>query len=267
MINNAIVSEGIEYILQHLYDNITLADVARHCCMSVSRFSSIFKEQTGESVYSFIKRLKMEQSAFRLKLETERSITDIGESYGYSSSNYSWAFSQYHKVSPAQFRKTLDTSGEEIESIIKRIDSIVRYEIKPDYEVMYERSIGNYDELKTHWCMFMDRYKDEMDEDTIFFERTFDDPTITDKNHCIYDICMTSKNIRAYENTSVLQGGKFLIYPYKGYLKDIITEHQQLIGIWFPAKNLELDERYAYDRYYFVREDGYMEFDICIPIK
>lgn len=65
MINNAIVSEGIEYILQHLYENITLDDVARHCCMSVSRFSVIFKEQTGESVYSFVKRLKMEQSAFQ----------------------------------------------------------------------------------------------------------------------------------------------------------------------------------------------------------
>lgn len=267
MIDNAIVSEGIEYILRHLSENITIDDVAGHCFLSASRFSTIFKEQTGESVYSFIKRLKMEQSAFRLKLETEKSITDIGETYGYSASNYSWAFRKYHKISPSEFREDMDASREEKEKVIERIDSMIRFETKPDYEVMYERAIGNYDELKRHWCRFTEKYQEDIDEDTIFFERTFDDPSITDKNHCIYDICMTSKNLEQYKNTSVLDGGKFVIYPYRGFIKDICHRHQELVGIWFPAKHLELDERYSYDQYTLVREDGYMEFDICIPIK
>ena len=43
MIDNAIVSEGIEYILRHLSENITIDDVAGHCFLSASRFSTIFK--------------------------------------------------------------------------------------------------------------------------------------------------------------------------------------------------------------------------------
>ena len=35
-----------------------------------------------------IKRVRLERSAWRLKVEKERSITEIGETYGYSSSNF-----------------------------------------------------------------------------------------------------------------------------------------------------------------------------------
>lgn len=267
MIDNVVVSKGIEYILQHLCENITIDDVAGHCYISASRFSALFKEQTGESVYSFIKRLKMEQSAFRLKLETERSITDIGEAYGYSASNYSWAFRQHHKMPPSEFRLDRIVSAKDREKIIEKMDRIIRFETKPDYEVMYERSIGNYNEMKNHWNRFIEKYREDIDEDTIFFERTFDDPSITNQDHCIYDICMTTKNLENYTNTCVLDGGKFVVYPYSGFIKDIGKRYQELVGIWFPAKHLELDERYSYDQYKLIRQDGYMEFDICIPIK
>lgn len=267
MIENVVVSEGIEYILNHLWQNITLEEVADYCHMSVSRFSTIFKEQTGESVYAFIKRLKMEQSALRLKVEASKNITDIGETYGYSASNFSWAFSQYHKKTPSKFREDINLNQKETDKIIKELDEIIYYETKPDYEVMYERYIGSYDELKKRWCEFTEKYKDDIDGNTIFFERTFDDPTITDFNKCIYDICMTTRHISNYENSCVLKGGKFAVYPFKGFINEIFPIHQKLIGVWFPAKKLELDERYSYDQYHMVREDGYMEFDICIPIK
>lgn len=106
-----------------------------------------------------------------------------------------------------------------------------------------------------------------MDGQTTLFERTFDDPTITDKNKCIYDICMSTHTPEKYENSCILAGGKYAVYPYKGYLKDIFPLNQQLVGIWFPRSQNEIDERYSYDQYYRVDPDGYMEFDICFPIK
>ena len=89
MITNKLVNQSIDYIMQHLEEEITVEDVANHCHFSKFYFSRMFKQETGESVYAFIKRLKMDQSALRLKIEKEKSITDIGEGYGYSSSNYS----------------------------------------------------------------------------------------------------------------------------------------------------------------------------------
>lgn len=179
MINNAIVTEAIEYILLHIWDGVTLEEVAGHCHMSISYFSKIFKEQTGQSVYAFIKKIKMEQSALKIKMEAGRRITDIGEDYGYSASNYSVAFTQYHKISPSAFREDVSIDPQKARQIIDEINLKVRIELKPDRLVMYEHSIGNYQEMKEVWCRFVKRYKADINEKTMFFERTFDDPTIT----------------------------------------------------------------------------------------
>ena len=75
MITNESVNQAIDYILRHMEEDVTLDDVAEYCHFSKYYFSRLFKEQTGESVYAFIRRLRLEQSAFRLKTEQERRIT------------------------------------------------------------------------------------------------------------------------------------------------------------------------------------------------
>ncbi|MHC1722338.1 MAG: helix-turn-helix transcriptional regulator [Aminipila sp.] len=77
-------------------EEISIEDVANHCHFSKYYFSRVFKSETGESIYAFIKRLKMEQSAINLKIEKQKSITEIGFDYGYSPSNYSCAFKKHH---------------------------------------------------------------------------------------------------------------------------------------------------------------------------
>jgi len=110
MITNELVNQSIDYIMRHLDEEISVEDVADHCHFSKYYFSRVFKEKTGESIYAFIKRLKMEQSAVRLKLEKDKSITDIGFDYGYSPSNYCSAFKKHHNISPAEFRKDMNTT-------------------------------------------------------------------------------------------------------------------------------------------------------------
>ena len=267
MITNSIVNEAIEYILLNIWDEVTLEKVAKHCQLSVTHFSRLFKEQTGESVYAFIKRIKMEQSALKLKMELQRDITEIGLDYGYSASNYSSAFSQYHKRSPSQFRHQFVKTDATTQKIIDTINSKIKIEIHGDYQVIYQIAIGNYKEMQEAWCQFVQDNKEDITPETIFFERTFDDPTITHSDKCIYDICVTTKHPEKYKNRCILTGGKFAVYPFKGYMQEILPLHQQLIGIWFPSTQYEIDNRYTYDRYYLVRNDGYMEFDICIPIR
>ena len=58
---------------------------------------------TDEALYQFIKRVRLERSAWRLKVEKEKSIAEIGEEYGYSSSNFATAFKKHLDVSPLTF--------------------------------------------------------------------------------------------------------------------------------------------------------------------
>lgn len=87
-----LIHQSIDYIIQHIDEDLSIEDVAEHFHFSKFYFCRSFKEVTGESVYEFIKRLKLDQSAVDMKLEKNKSITDIGLDYGYSSSNYSSAF-------------------------------------------------------------------------------------------------------------------------------------------------------------------------------
>lgn len=108
MITNEAVNRAIDYILEHIQDGLSVGDVAAHCHFSKYYFNRMFRQETGESVYAFIKRMKVEQSAFRMKVEPDRTVTDIGCEFGYSPSNYSWMFRQRYQTSPVNFRRTVE---------------------------------------------------------------------------------------------------------------------------------------------------------------
>lgn len=277
MIANEYINRGIDYILNHINDDIAVEDIASHCNFSRYYFSRLFKMETGESIREFIKRMKMEQSAFRLKVEKSRSITDISCDYGYSSSNYSTAFKQHHNLSPIEFRRSITQKSlanpiyngaaiglESFEACNKKISS----EILEDYTVIFERHKGNYGDLSVHWGAFQEKYGEYFTELTLFFERTYDDPSITDIDECLYDICMTAPEGCKLENTYVLKGGKFAVYHFKGFVKQIYAAYQSIFNVWLPQSNSKIDDRYGFDIYRKIDCDSmYMEIDFCIPIK
>lgn len=282
MIKNEVINEAISYIMEHITEEISVEDVAEHCHFSKFYFNRLFREETGESVYAFIKRLKMEQSAFRLKVERQKSVTDICNDYGYTSSNYSSAFKQHHNMSPADFRKSIaeksissnpnweiynDMVAERVMSY-EECDKHISIEVLDDFYVIYERYKGNYHDLKADWCAFTEKYQSYMTKDTILLESTYDDPTITNVDGCLYDICMTVDRSCTLENTRVMEGGRYVVYHFEGYLWDIFPVHQTLLNVWFPKSGYELDKRYNFDIYRSVDdEDMHMVMDICIPIK
>ncbi|MDE6621746.1 MAG: AraC family transcriptional regulator [Lachnospiraceae bacterium] len=300
-ITNETINHAIDYILQHINEELSVDDVAAHCHFSKYYFSRMFKEATGESVYAFIRRLKLEQSAFRLKVEPERTVTDIGCEFGYSPSNYSWMFRQRYRTNPVNFRRNvgqatirhafmhMDAAGRQTEELalsdLQRGDGqdpnaygcLETFEecnrkivIKnlPDYFVLYERRIGSYHNLSGQWGEFMAKYQEYVTADTQFLERTFDDPVITDTDGCLYDICMSVDRSVSLENTCTIEGGKCAVYPYKGLGKHIYAAYQTIFTVWLPHTPYELDYRSGFDIYHLVdNESGYMELDICMPLK
>lgn len=276
-ITNVVINQAIDYILEHINEDISLEAVAEHCHFSMYYFSRMFKLETGESVYAFIKRMKLEQSAFRLKIEPHRTVTDIGLDFGYSASNYSSAFRKQHRINPASFRKGIyqrtllhpffHMRVEEMETFEECSRKIEIKEV-PDFWVLYERRIGNYHDLSGNWKDFLAKYQSFITERTLFLERTFDDPSITDMDGCIYDICMTLDPDCTLENTCRIRGGKCAVYPFKGLAKHIYAAYQTVFHVWLPQTNYELDDRCGFDIYHMVDSNSmYMELDICLPIR
>lgn len=278
MITNQAVNQAIDYILFHMEDDLSLEAVAEHCHFSKYYFSRIFKEQTGESVYGFIKRTRLQQSAFRLKTEKMRPITEISADYGYSSSNYSSAFRTHYHMTPVSFRRKSESlsmehpffhhESWEAESFEECGRKITVKEM-PDYRVVYERRFGSYEGLCGQWEKFIQKYQDYISERTLFLERTYDDPAVAKEERCLSDICMSVEEDCLLENTSVIEGGKCAVYDFKGSMKHIYAAYQTIFLVWMPRTGYVMDgSRSLFDVYHAVDEDkGYLELDICIPVK
>ena len=279
-IRKAVINNAINYIFVHIDEEITVDDVANYCSYSKYHLTRMFKEDMNEALYQFIKRVRLERSAWRLKVEKERSITEIGGDYGYSSSNFATAFKKHLDISPADFRKASEQMVEEssfsngitldeLEDAGKRIT----IEHLESFTAIYERKKGNYHNLPKEWCAFIEKYEYLATEETIYIECTIDDPSITDENNCMYELCQTisPEHPVLKENADIFthsfEGGKYAVYHFKGFPQFLFMVYQEIFCRWLSNTGNQLDERPILDIYRKVREDGYMEIDICFPLK
>ena len=134
--------------------------------------------------------------------------------------------------------------------------------------MIYERRIGNYGDLGQDWDAFLDKYKDYVTEESLLLELTFDDPSITDVDKCLYEICIQVDEDCPLENTRIIPGGKYAVYHFEGYTKEIYAAYQGIFNSWLPRSGYKIDERYSFEIYRNVDCDSMcMKIDFCIPIK
>ena len=276
-IERNIINKAITYILYNLEEDISVDDVSSFCGVSKYHLNRIFRKETGEALYEFIKRNRIEHSAWRLKVEKDKSVTEICSDYGYSPSNYTTEFKKSLHISPSLFRKESEdrvhncslSRGLTLDDM-EKMENNITLETLPDMFVIYERKKGNYKNMPLEWCNFIDKYSYLKTDDTLDIECTLDDPSITDEDNCLYEICQTveAKDPRISNlSTSLFLGGKCAVYHYKGWPEFLYMVYQEIFCRWLKKTGYEMDSRPIIDIYRLVRDDGYMEIDICFPLK
>ena len=268
--------QAVGYILEHLGENPTVDQVADYCHFSKFYFSRRFKAETGESPYAFIRRARLEESAFRLKTEPERTVTDIGWDCGYSSSNYSTVFRQQFGTGPVDFRRVARQAafqhpfchyGKPVGlDALEELGEGIHCRELPPLTVVYERHIGNYHDLGLQWPVFMADHRALRTAYSQFLVRSFHDPAISGSERCVYDLCMTVDPDCRAENLCVLPGGPHIVYNFRGPVWQIYTVYQVLFNLWLPRTDRRLSELGSYDLYRCMEGPEYVEMDICLPL-
>lgn len=272
-----LVNDSIDYIMQHLDEDLSLDCVAAQFYVSKYHFSRIFKEVTGETIYAFMKRCKVDQSAIDMKLNPMKAITDIGLDYGYSSSNFSSIFKKHHKMAPSLFRQSIPTQSMPVPftpEIVVHFKTAQEYGANLEIQelnnlfVLYERFIGNYMDIEKNWYQFLEKYKAFINEKTILVERFFHDPAITSTSQCVCDICITVAQDCSLNNVMWIRGGKWVVYHFDGEIKDIFETLQGVFSVWLPVSGYKMAQRYGLNIYHHIdRENHRVVMDLCIPIK
>jgi AraC family transcriptional regulator, arabinose operon regulatory protein len=98
------VAECIEFMKQHLSEVISLDRLAAIANLSPSRFSAIFRKETGYAPVEYLVRLRMER-ARQLLDTTDLAVKEICSEAGYNDPFYfSRAFRSVVGLSPSEYR-------------------------------------------------------------------------------------------------------------------------------------------------------------------
>lgn len=260
----------------------------------------------GETLNSYINRLRLEKAAHKLRRNLNLSITEIALECGFSSSSaFTRAFRSFFSQSPSDYREQflraqpkLSQAGESAKIInpavsyaspiepaqyakLRGFPFNARVEHLPSYHVAYIRLIGfrenTYNENinKTfgklaQWLEVRDIYN----KDTQCIGLTYDDTEITDPSRCRYMCCFTvpedaqAEGEVGVENTP---SGKYVISHIQGEWADYGELFSKitdfLYGIWFPQSGYEPGEGLSYLEKYYQYKSGRLNMDLCIPVK
>lgn len=99
------MEKALVYIESHLQDDIDLSSIAKEAGYSLYHFHRIFKGVVGDSIKDYIRKRRITEAAKEL-VGTNRSIVEIGISYGYESREaFSRAFEKVYGRNPSEVRR------------------------------------------------------------------------------------------------------------------------------------------------------------------
>ena len=100
-----LLAKAVEYIEQHITEDIHTEDIAANCFCSRSSLEKIFRLVSHLSVRDYIMRRRMTKAAKMLVEEPAKSVLDVAVFYGYSSNEaFTRAFRQVWNQLPSEFR-------------------------------------------------------------------------------------------------------------------------------------------------------------------
>lgn len=105
------VTEVKKYVQEHLSEKLSVPTLAASVNMSESRFSHVFKKETGISFWEYVNQLRMDK-AMELLTETDLRIGDVAEETGWENPNYfSTQFKKKTGKTPVEYRKGQQKNG------------------------------------------------------------------------------------------------------------------------------------------------------------
>ena len=104
------VTRAIDYLNRHFGERIAVSDLATVANLSPSRFTRVFREETGMAPVEYIMRTRLD-SAKRMLRSDGKSLSAIALDCGFNSSSYFYqCFSRAYGMPPSEFRKSMQTT-------------------------------------------------------------------------------------------------------------------------------------------------------------
>lgn len=231
----------LTFIESNLDDHLSVEELSCVCGYSRFHFQRIFKEYVGESIGTYINRIRIERSAFMLKYQYKK-ISSVGMRTGYNSNTaFTRAFKKYYNLSPVDFRNSIvNYDCLDIETPPYEIVNI------KDKKVFFIRTKGDYEIYEPYaWKQFFVNYEDEIYDDNQYITICYDDPTIVKAQSTLrYEACalydvQKHKNLDKL-NLKTIKGGKYAKFSFEGTLKELDEFFYKIYYSFFHNKEYQI---------------------------
>ncbi|MDF2520338.1 MAG: AraC family transcriptional regulator [Clostridia bacterium] len=102
------IKQSIDYIEEHLTDEITLDSLAELSFFSKYHFHRLFKTETGKAPMEYVRERRLTQAAYELAFSS-KSITYIAHSLSFNSQDaFDKAFKRVYGITPIEYRKSIN---------------------------------------------------------------------------------------------------------------------------------------------------------------
>ena len=288
------VCRAMNYISGNLDRDLALEDIARAANFSAFHFHRIFKAATGETVFGFARRLRLEWAANRLLGKPREDITAVALECGFSSSqNFAKAFRAHYGASPSEFRrrKRGNKASKEGESFSLRVGQdagMVNLDSPqpPERNVKMNATVKEMPAWTVAYVRKMGPYGKEVCEAAFgelmrwagprgltgqgpMLGMYWDNPEVTAPEQCRTDACLPVPPGTKVDAPLALQdiaGGPHLVCAFE-------IPSTDFSGAWEAAfrhlveQGLECADRPCYEQYHDDCTGPTCRFDICIPLK
>jgi AraC family transcriptional regulator len=101
------IESARDFLFQNFSQNISLQQLADHCCVSLFHFSRIFKSAMDVSPHQYLKEIRLNNAQLLLQ-STEFSVTEIAFQSGFNSlEHFATSYKQRFGVVPLSVRRTV----------------------------------------------------------------------------------------------------------------------------------------------------------------
>ncbi len=255
----------IESSLDHPW---TLKELAQIAVFSPYHFHRIFTGMVGESVASYIRRVRLERAASRLT-SISISIVEIAREAGYPNPEaFSRAFTRRFGMPPWKFRETVskwsasgDRAADDISAAAERVMSrwraaaalrqaeapIVEIVELPAITCAFVRATGGYAITGARaWIRlnFWAYCHGVRARDRRRFTIGHDDPALTDESRLRLDACVALDADELHHATGrvgiyEIPAGEYARLKHSGPIRTIASAFAELYGRWLPESGRE----------------------------
>lgn len=232
--------QTLDHIHAHLDTELPPLELATRTGFSPHHFHRVFRGMMGESVMGYVRRLRLERAALRLKHD-DATVSTVAFAAGYGSHEaFTRAFRERFGVAPSEFREHGAAATPP-----------VRLLREPERHLLAARHVGAYDGVGAAWEILMSTAGrlGWLATPPITMGLVYDDPDITAAEHCRYEAAIVVPPgqpavVPEWAPASLvirtLPAGTWACLMHTGGYDSIQSTYDALLGQALPRRGIEL---------------------------